>query len=81
LPSAGSHTVQQRQIWPFGVPFEVVSDEPADGTPVDVRYDPDDARVVLLIYNGAYVIRAYAAAFEHHLTWLDLVDEPAQISV
>jgi hypothetical protein len=48
---------------------------------VDVRYDPDDARVVLLIYNGAYVIRAYAAAFEHHLTWLDLVDEPAQISV
>jgi hypothetical protein len=79
LPSAGMDRVQQRRVWAFGVAFEVADDGLGDGTHVDVRYDPDDARAVYLIHSGAYVSRAYAAAFEHHLTWLDLVGDPAQL--
>lgn len=81
LPSAGVDRVQQRRVWAFGVAFEVTDDDLVDGTPVDVRYDPDDARAVYLIHSGAYVSKAPAAAFEHHLTWLDLVDDPARIEM
>jgi hypothetical protein len=71
--------VQQRRVWAFGVAFEVADDGLGDGTPVDVRYDPDDARAVYLMHSGAYVSKASAAAFEHHLSWLDLVSDPAQL--
>jgi hypothetical protein len=79
LPSAGMDRVQQRRVWAFEVAFEVADDGLGDGTHVDVRYDPDDARTVFLIHGGAYVSKASAAAFEHHLTWLDLVSDPAQL--
>lgn len=79
LPSAGMDRVQQRRVSAFGVAFEVADDGLGDGIPVDVRYDPDDARTVFLIHSGVYISRACAAAFEHHLSWLDLVSDPAQL--
>lgn len=79
LPSAGTHTVREGQIIVSRVPFDARGDGLEDGTTVDVRLDPDDARSVFLIREQAQVVRAYACAFEHRLPWCELTTDLAQL--
>jgi hypothetical protein len=81
LPSSGNHSVLQGKITPFGIPFDVVPCGLEDGKQVDVRYDPDDAHAVFVIYDGAVVVQAGACAFEHPVSWLDLLEDPEEIGV
>jgi hypothetical protein len=79
LPSAGTHTVRESQIVVSGVPFDARGAGLEDGTTVDVRLDPDDARSVFLIREQAQVVRVYACAFEHRLPWCELTTDLAEL--
>jgi len=68
-------------ITPFGIPFDVASCGLEDGKQVDVRYDPDDAHAVFGIYDSAVVVQAGACAFEHQVSWLDLLEDTEDIGV
>jgi hypothetical protein len=72
LPSGGQTEVTNGKVYLFGVPFDVPNVE--DGTSVDLRYNPDDARTIYLIHHGAHVSPAPASAFEGvRVSWYELV--------
>jgi hypothetical protein len=75
LPSGGETQVVDGKVDLFDVPFD--ASELADGTVVERRYDPDDARTLYLIHHGARVTPAPASAFEGaRVSWLELVSDP-----
>lgn len=76
MPSAGHYPVSNGRVAPWGIPYDLVETGVADGAIVDVRYDPDDARHVFVIFDGAHVAKAAACAFEHRIMWLELVEHP-----
>ncbi len=76
LPSGGRQTVTEGTVSLCDVPFDAAAAGLSDGTMVDLRYDPDDARAMYLISADAWVARAPASAFEHHVPWIELVNSP-----
>ncbi|MDP9315748.1 MAG: hypothetical protein M3R24_33620 [Chloroflexota bacterium] len=72
LPSAGTYVVTNKKVIVSGVPYDVALANLADGALVQIYYDPDDARSVFVVHNGAHVFRASASAFEHHVNWYEL---------
>lgn len=79
LPSGGTTTLQHGKALLWGVPFDASSSGLDDGTSVDVRYDPDDARSIYIIADHARIASLPAWAFEHHIPWVELVNELAMI--
>jgi hypothetical protein len=73
LPSFGEHTVIDGKVTPYEVPYDARSGGVHDGTVVDCRYDPDDARTIYLVADRAHVTRVYACAFEHRTSWFELI--------
>lgn len=76
LPFGGKHQVVQGVIHPFGVPYDVGVVGLTDSSIVDVRFDPWDARFIYVIDDKGKVYQAFACAFEHRVSWLDLVTAP-----
>jgi hypothetical protein len=66
LPSGGTQNVKLGRVFLFGVPFDAGACGLGDGKEVEIRYDPDDARAIYLIYDGASIVQASACTFEHH---------------
>lgn len=73
LPSGGHSQVSNNRVHLWGVPFDLFGEAIADGTTVNVRYDPDDARRVYAVVGQAKVVIAVASAFEHQMSWADLI--------
>ena len=82
LPPGHVQAVTQGEVELFGVPFDAAGSGLTDGTIVDVRYDPDDARSVYLIHAGHHVTKASASAFEgERRPWLELVADPSLLGI
>ncbi len=80
LPSGGQQRVNGGQIALWGVPYDVTTSGLADGMEVEIRYDPDDARAIFLVYSGGHIVKAPACAFEGaQVSWLELVGDPEQL--
>jgi hypothetical protein len=75
LQSAGVLRVRSGLIEVSGVPYEIEASDLLDGTAVDVRYDPDDARQIYLVQGRASIVSASARSFEHRIPWSELVDD------
>lgn len=76
LPSVAFADVTNKTIMVHGVPYDIESDDLRTRMDVAVRFDPDDARQVAAVYGRVHVMAAHAAAFEHHMSWWDLISEP-----
>ena len=76
LPSAQSQISRGNSISLFDIPFKIVNEcNLPEGQIVKVYYDPDDARWIYMVPNGAYVYMAEASAFEHKMAWIELISE------
>ena len=81
LPSAGVHVLNGQEVYVFGVPYRRSSPSQRTSTSADIRFDPDDARLVYLVHNSASIEVAHARDFEHPAAWIELVDDPSLILV
>jgi len=79
LPSAGILSTQSGRINVWGVPYEAPEGNLEGGQLVDVRYNPDDARRVYAVVGQASIVVAVASAFEHQMSWADLVSTREEI--
>ena len=80
LPFGGKQCVTDGQVELRGVPYAARSSGLTDGMEVELRYDPDDARTIFLVYNGCHVVKAPACAFEGaQVSWFELVGDPEQL--
>lgn len=79
LPSAGTVQIYKNRMEVWSIPYDIAVDAIPDGTIVDVRYDPDDARQVYAIIGRAHVVVETASAFEHRMNWHELIANPATL--
>ena len=76
LPTVGQQQVHGGVISVFAVPYDVAALGMTDGSRVDVRFDPWDARWVYIVEAYAQVRRVAAIGFEHRTTWFELLRKP-----
>lgn len=81
LSSAGVLQISSGLIKVWGIPYDLRASGVPDGTAVDVRYDPDDARQIHIVQGRAVVAQAPACAFEHRTDWYELVEDPALLNI
>lgn len=74
LPRVKSYTIFDQCIDVYGVSYHLVGQEISNSI-INIHYDPDDARHIFVIHNGAHVIKMPARAFEHPMTWYELVGQ------